>query len=339
MATAVLQALRIILPGLTTTIRSSLPRNWFASRLDADFAYVEQADIGLVMDDAFSIRRDDSFAAYSDLHSNWSERIDSAVEALAALRPTMLLSNVTYLSLAAAMQIGIPSIAFGPLNWADIFQFYFYHLPHAPRIHEQILEAYLTADVFLRTTPAMPMPDLSNSRSVGPIARIGRSRKSELRRKLGLGDDITTALLTLGGVPTKLDFSKWPRLGNVRVIVGPDQEASHPDVFSSENVGMSFIDMLASSDVVITKPGYGTVTESTCNGVPMLLLPRGDWPEAKALVDWLGQVGRMGMLSHDKLSEGNFLGDVEQLLGLPSKPIPQPTGVDDIADLLAMRLR
>src|SRR4029077_3808412 len=84
MTTAVLQALRTILPTLPITIRSGLPENWFASRLKGDFAYVEQVegDVGLMMDNAFSVRRDDSYTAYGHLHADWSKQIDNETNSL-----------------------------------------------------------------------------------------------------------------------------------------------------------------------------------------------------------------------------------------------------------------
>jgi hypothetical protein len=43
---------------------------------------------------------------------------------------------------------------------------------------------------------------------------------------------------------------------------------------------MSFIDVLASSDAVVTKIGYATFVEAACNGVGIVSAPRADWPES-----------------------------------------------------------
>ena len=41
---------------------------------------------------------------------------------------------------------------------------------------------------------------------------------------------------------------------------------------------MSFIDVLASSDAVVTKIGYATFVEAACNGGGIKSAPRADWP-------------------------------------------------------------
>jgi hypothetical protein len=65
--------------------------------------------------------------AYSSLHKYWNERIYDAAARLVSLEPTLLLSNIPYLSIAAASKAGIPAIAMSSLNWADVFYHYCAH--------------------------------------------------------------------------------------------------------------------------------------------------------------------------------------------------------------------
>jgi len=71
-----------------------------------------------------------------------------------------------------------------------------------------------------------------------------------------------------------------------------------------------FVDLVRSCDVLITKPGYGLITESGCNGTPTLILPRPDWPETSALREWIGYHGRSLTLSTTKFLTGDFLSEV-----------------------------
>jgi hypothetical protein len=79
--------------------------------------------------------------AYWCQHSDWEERVSVAAATLASLKPSLLLSNIPYLSLAAARRAEVPSVAFSSLNWADIFNPCCGHLPEAPRIREQMVDA------------------------------------------------------------------------------------------------------------------------------------------------------------------------------------------------------
>ena len=43
---------------------------------------------------------------------------------------------------------------------------------------------------------------------------------------------------------------------------------------------MNFADLLASSDALLCKPGYGSFVEAASCGVPVLYVARPDWPES-----------------------------------------------------------
>ena len=270
----ILNALRRIRPYLKLTIRTSVPSGWIAERLKGPFAYVHQPDLGMVMANALHVQSNESALAYAFLHKHWNERICDGAARLASLEPTLLLSNIPYLSIAAASKAGIPAIAMSSLNWADVFYHYCGHLPGAKAIWQQMVDAYAMAHTFLQLAPAMPMPSIHNGQAVGPVALLGRDRRVELRRRFGWDADKIIALLALGGTPTELPITHWPRLGRVRLVAASEFEFSHPDVRSSAEAKYPFIDLVRSSGVLVSKPGYGLVTESACNGVPIVLVSR-----------------------------------------------------------------
>ena len=121
MTIPILKALRCRTPRLKLTIRTTVPVGWLAERIESPFDVVQQSDFGMAMADARRVLPDESLATYSRIHADWPGKIAAATEQLAALKPTLLLSNITYLSLAAAKHLRVPSIAFGPLNWRIFF--------------------------------------------------------------------------------------------------------------------------------------------------------------------------------------------------------------------------
>ena len=163
----------------------------------------------------------------------------AATAELAALKPSLLLSNISYLSIAAASQAGIPAVAFSAVNWADIYRRYCGNFPQAQPILQQMVEAYAGADIFLQPIPSMLMPSIRRHRLVGPVAEIGRDRRAELGERLGLDPDRRLVLLALGGIPTRLSFDTWPRLGKTSVIIASQLQANHPDVVSCEQLRAS----------------------------------------------------------------------------------------------------
>ena len=94
-------------------------------------------------------------------------------------------------------------------------------------------------------------------------------------------------------------------------------------------------DVLASMDCLVTKPGYGAFTEAACNGVAVLYVERGDWPEEPYLCPWLEANTRALRISQNTRRGGALRASLEAVWSLPapSNP-PAPTGTAEAAKLL-----
>jgi hypothetical protein len=334
MTIPILNALRRDWPGLRLTVRTTVPRAWLVERLTGNFDYASHADFGMVMADAVHVVPNESAFAYWCRHSDWDDTLSHATTNLASLKPSLLLSNIPYLSLAAAHRAGIPAVALGSNNWADIYRRYCKQFVGAQKIQKVMVEAYASAQTFLQVTPSMAMPSICNGRRVGPVASLGQDRRSELRRQLGLEADQIIALLALGGVPIELPIAHWPRLGNLRLVLASTLSVSHPDVAMASSLNFPFLDLVRSCDVVISKTAYALCMEAACSGIPMLLVSRQEWPEEAPLRKWLVRHGRFLTLTEEKLKSGEFLAEIQFVRSIPSPPIPAPSGVMEVATML-----
>jgi hypothetical protein len=332
MTAPVLEAVAALAPELRLTIRCAIPEAKLRKMVGVPFAHIPRAfDIGMAMRDALHIDVPASLAHYTTLHGDWSSRVAAAAEELAALRPTALLGNIPYLSLAAAAQAGIPAAGFCCLHWGEIFRHYCGQAPGAERIGAEIRSAYAGAQVFLRPAPGIPMPGLDNLVEIGPVARVGQSRRSAILDRLGRHATTRLALLSLGGVPFPLDVSGWPDLGDWVVVSGMPVAGRHPGVVPIDGLGLPYVDVFASVDAVVAKLGYGTVAEAGVNGRPVLYVPRDGWPEEPHLAGWLARHGRCAPVAEADLLGGGFAEALADLCASPAPVAPQPTGVADAA--------
>ncbi|MEO8927285.1 MAG: hypothetical protein ABI306_08990 [Caulobacteraceae bacterium] len=332
------EALTQLLPGVRLTVRSSLPERWLRARLDVPFDYRGFHDFGMAMTDGLHVDEQKSLDRYTAWHNDWPGLVARTAGELKDLDADLLVSNISYLSLAAARGIGLDRVAYSSLNWADVFWAYCGGLPGSAAIRGRMIDAYAAADLFLQPQPSMPMPSIRNGLAVGPVARLGQNRRSEIIQTLSLTPGTRLALLSLGGVATPIDFSAWPRLARWRVIVGDGEQPGRPDVTSWSELGMPFIDVLASADVLAIKPGYGLVTEGVCNGKPLLYVPRDRWPETEAEVAWVSEHGRGARIEERALRTGTFLEAAEAVMNRPSSPPPRADGAREVAEILLARL-
>jgi hypothetical protein len=220
------------------------------------------------------------------------------------------------------------------LNWADIYQHYCAGDTASQMIHEQMLDAYNSAECFLKVQPAMTMPDLSITRSFQPIARIGQSQRPLIAAQSSLRDGEKLVLLAMGGMEFRLPVQDWPHLPGVRWIVPQAWGITRDDTTAFESLHHPFADVLASCDAVITKPGYGTFTEAACAGVPLLYVTRRDWPEEPYLVQWLQQNAACLEVERGALRAGELGNVLQQLWALPRPPKPDATGAVEVAQFL-----
>lgn len=336
---AVINALVPRVPGLRITVRSAAPEEILRRRIACDFHLTPAAlDFGMKMASAVEVDVAESAAAYRAYHTGWEDKVRHAAAEMRELEPDLVLANVPYLSLAAARVAGIRAVGMCCLNWADIYRHYCAAESNAEDIHGQILEAYNSAELFLKLEPTMPMPDLRNARSMGPVAGIGCDRREEIAARLGGPPGERRVLVGMGGIAYRLPVERWPRLAGVRWLVPQAWGAVRDDVTALETLGIGFGDLLASSDAVLTKPGYGTFAEAGCGGVPVLYVTRHDWPEEPWLVKWLGTHGVSREVSHEQLQSGELADALEALWAMPRPPLPLATGADEVARILAPML-
>ena len=65
--------------------------------------------------------------------------------------------------------------------------------------------------------------------------------------------------------------------------------ATHPRL--NGYPGRPYNSLIASAGVIVTKVGYGIVTEAVQHGVPLLCLSRSEFPEAPLLEKWIRKRG------------------------------------------------
>ena len=334
-AAAVVNRLAECLPGLSLTLQTTLADDVLRRFISIPFEKIDLApDFGMLMDNALDVRVDESLAAYRELHARWEEQLASQARPLEQTRPDLVLANIPYVVLATAARLDIRAAALCSLNWAEIFQGICNGLPGVDPIYQDMLHAYAGARVFLRPAPSMPMPGLRNARDIGPIARLSPQRRPELQQVLGLAPKTRLIALSMGGMSTPLPLDAWPKFPNCFWLVPPDQPVDRPDMRHWTELGFHLIDILASCDALVTKPGYGSVAEAVCNGVPVLYVERGNWPEEPYLVGWLEQQGRALKISRADLEAGRLFEPLDQLWRMPPKPPLAPTGIEEAVTVL-----
>jgi hypothetical protein len=362
-AAPVINQLRALIPNLRLTIRAAFPADQIQRRIfNPDVLQHVADDFGMVMRDALTVDLGASVHAYQTFHASMPERIERLAKELLEQKVDLVLADVPYLTLAAAKKAGIPCVALCSLNWADILEHALLLAtsnalentaasralsPELARVGAEIVREirgiYQQADYFLLPTPSMPMSTLTNTLVIGPVCTPGVRQREALALNTQVAEDVLFVLVGMGGMPFDLKLDEWPThmLGKPIHFIVPDniaQTSKYPHVISETQTGLSYSDLVASADLILTKPGYGMFVEAAAAGVPILYVERLDWPEAQALTDWLRIVAHCAEISTEALHRGDFADEMRKLLELGCYDPVSATGNMDGASLLAKYL-
>ncbi len=332
----VLHALRARQPDLEFVVQSALPLAHLEARLPGPFTHLsatpprdtqlsEAAETAFVMHDALRVDVPASRAAFAAFHARLSQRIDALAGDLDRLKVDAVFSNVAYLPLLAAQRSGRSAWACCSLNWADIYA----HYLGRDATWEAMAHAYAGASAFFQPAPSMVMDGLTNRQPVGPLARHGLAHRTEMAAALNIDAEHRWWLVGMGGFGWQAPAGFLPRRsGHVWLLPddwpGPLREDQRRFTAS----GFGFMDVLASSDGLLTKPGYGSFVEATTLGLDVLYLPRPDWPESPALTRWLHAHTRAAEVG---LAEGDVGTALTRIEALPRRTVPRADGADAIA--------
>ncbi|MDE3022737.1 MAG: hypothetical protein KGI54_12915 [Pseudomonadota bacterium] len=320
--------------GLELTLATTLPESLLSLMIKGKFrTRPHSLDFGMHMKDALSVDLEKSFAAYVTFHEHFDDAADALAQELKVSGVDLVFSDVPYLLTEAARRADIPSVALCSLNWADIFHGYFAGRAGMHEIEDVMREAYESCKVFFMPQPSMPMLNLSRRIAIGPVAMTGCNRREILNDLLHLSPDDRLVLVNLGGIPFEIDFRIWPREENLHYLVDTPVSLS-PWLHALPALDMRFNDILASCDVLLTKPGYGNFVGAACHGVGVLYVRRLDWPEEPYLVSWLKEHARCCEISQERLETGQMSGPIKKLFEQPEKPKVEPKGIDEACQVI-----
>lgn len=336
----VLNALGGLVPGLRVLLRTTVPPSFFQDRLSIpwDISPVQQ-DVGCIQDGPLTIDVAATWQEHQRFHATWDKRLEAEVAAMRAARPNLVLADTPYLALAAGKSAGIPTIALASFTWDLVLADY----QAPPSIDKAALvraieAAYAQADLALRITPAPKMSLFPHITNIGPIAEPAAPDRRHLAEVFQLAPDEKTVLVGFGGIPlTTLPFTQLEALHGYRFLFdGPLPEGSMR-IVSTQSLPFSFKALMASVDVIMTKPGYGTLVEAVTLQTPVLYVRRYNFADEQPLVEYLHRHGRGYEMSKEEFVQGRWEPALRKAVEtpLPATHAPAPSGARDAAMSLA----
>ena len=229
-------------------------------------------------------------------------------------------------ALEACRRAGVPAIAIGNFDWAWIYRHYEPLRDWADRF-----AAWQAPHPAIELTPGPGMHGFSSVTHGGLVGRREAPLRIAARRE-------RSVLVSFGGFGLE-GLEDWlPRIKGIRWLMAPPMsQFNRPDCSFVKDV--PYPALVAGSDLIFTKPGYGIFAEAALAGTPIVWLDRGSFPEAPYLEVALRARGdrKLEEMSSDALEQ-----TVQARL---ADPTPDPVRedseriVDGILEAIASRPR
>ena len=236
------------------------------------------------------------------------------------------------------------SVVVSNFTWDWIYQAYSGPLASHPDLIPAIQNAYGHASAAWRLPLHGGFETFSNIVDVPFVARHATFARDDVRQRLALPVDARLALGSFGGYglqgfdPCDLDCTAgWHVVLTGREAPGPlPRCVTFLDENAVYDAGMRYEDLVAAVDVVVTKPGYGIISECIANNTAMLYTSRGKFAEYDVMVAEMPRFLRCEYIDLASLLAGRWRESLDRLIRKPPPPERADTsGAQVIAEMIA----
>jgi hypothetical protein len=338
----VLRAVRGLAPEVPLAVVTSAPEMLYREAIDGPLVYRGvECDVGLVQHGALVIDAEATIRRWQGFVAEWTARVATEADWLRTIGARVVLGDIPPLAFAAAAAASLPALALANFSWDWIFAHIARRHPALGDAARWAAEEYRKADRLLR----LPFHgDLSVFRAIedGPlVARRPRGPRAELRRRLGFGSE-PVVLLSFGGLGLPdLTPARLAAASGYRFVIS-EPVADLPSSFcvvdrpALQRASLGYVDLVAAADVVVTKPGYGIVSDCIGAGTRLVYTDRGDFPEYPILVEQMARWLPCAYVTNTQLAGGDIVDALEAVL---ARRVPEPPDTGGAASVARHLLR
>lgn len=317
------------------TVVSRLP-DWFLS--SRNLKVTERAaafDVGIIQRDAVQMDIPATLNKLKTLMGDWDDLVRSEADWLRSQEARLVVSDIPAIPLQAAALARVPSVAVTSFSWDWIYSAFRDRDPFWAEVIEKFRTSYQSCPLLLRYPFSGPMESFEKVEDISLVASPGVNRKTELAAFSGADPDKPWLLFCF----SHLEFESpdcLARFSDYQFITAGELNWEAPNCFSLDPKAHRFADLVASCQGVVTKPGFGILSDCAVNDKPIIYVEREGFLEYPLLVDGIKRHLRGCHTPLESLYRGDLGPALEAFsAGLPEAPEPlNPPGPEQVAHRL-----
>lgn len=265
-------------------VTSAVEEACFKRILTREFSYRKKAfDVGCVQTDSLNVDIKKTLEAYQTLSRKNREALHTETAFLKAKGVDLVITDSASFPLVLADKAQIPGILLASFTWVEIYRPYMEQHPYFAPFIKAMSQEYAMATVHLRPPLSLEMAYGKHTVDVPLIAPRGKNVRGELIAFIGGSHSKHLAMVYLGSYGLNVSLNRLAHYEDWHFVTLEPVEIECPNLTLLDRDSWRYEDVIASSDAVIGKLGYGLLSTCMATGVPVLYPGRNDFVEHAAL--------------------------------------------------------
>jgi hypothetical protein len=321
----IIRALNHFFPQLHIRIISDLPPIFLSNRIGSNRNPIRPGsfDVGMVQLDSIRVDVGATLDSVEQLCSKRRELVEQELSYIREMKLDLVVADIPAIPLESAALAGIPGVAVGNFGWDWIYSGFAGEDPRWTPLVKVFQEQYGCADLLLRLPFSESMSAFRKIEDIPLLASPGRNRRAEIAEITGCNPDKKWILLSF----TTLSWED-EALASVERLVDYEFFTVRPLAWSRRNIypldrdQVTFSDVVASADAVISKPGFGILSDCIANEKPLIYADRSDFLEYAILEQAIKKYLKNVHIPSADLYRGNLGKSLESIW---NRPLPNET--------------
>lgn len=295
------QILFFIISGASKFIFHHLLKN------DNIFLRKESVDFGLVQKNPREFSLDKTAAKLKNMLADFGSIVDRERNFIKRENITAIYSDIAFIPFEVAEQERLPSLGMGNFTWDWIYDYYKAHNPIFHEAAKLAAHCYQKGDLYLQLPGSPKHKIFPKTRAIPLVCRQVKESKEELKKLLQL--PLNKKIVTVGFSQLNLTHEALERISQIEeahFIIPSPVKLPLPNSTQIDTSKFDFSQLIKASDAIMTKPGYGIVSDAISSSVPLINTERGDFPELPYLKKLIKKTVGEQFINQNKFENGEW---------------------------------